>query len=608
MPDGRFLTVRSLVELAQARAERYRDKVAFSFSYNGDDDDVSRLTYRELDARARAIASSLQQQGAAGRRVLVLCRPGLDHIAGFFGCVYAGAVAIPVHERLAPRLTSVVPNAQADFVLATSQTQAKIKAVVDLLAEGQHLRWCVSDGDVGDAESWVPPEADLNAVALVQYTSGSTTSPKGVVLTHANLLDNVEAIRQLWRGDENDVALFWLPQHHDMGLIGGVISPLYVGCTTVLMSPTAFIKRPMRWMEALSRHRATYTVAPNFAYDRCVEASSPEERAALDLSSLSSVMNGAEPVRAETMQAFAEAFAPAGFRPETFNAVYGLAEATVMVSGGSDSAVPLVQHVDRGALQDDRVVEAAPSHPSALTLVGCGRPQGVQRLVIVDIETRRACGPDRVGEIWVSGPSVASGYWGRPQETEQTFAAFVSDTGEGPFLRTGDLGFLRSGELFITGRCKDLIVIRGGNYYPNDIEFTVQQCHPALLSGRGAAFAITPQPGGAEQLVIVQEADRHRIRDVDIRDVMAAVQAAVAEHHGLSVQSFIVVEPMRIPTTSSGKIQRGQCRQQFVDGDFETIAEAHAPLPTNDGGDTEALAKAAALLRLAMVAQQQASR
>jgi acyl-CoA synthetase (AMP-forming)/AMP-acid ligase II len=600
--------MRSLVELAQARAERYRDKVAFSFSYNGDDDEVSRLTYRELDARARAIASSLQQQGASGRRVLVLCRPGMDHIAALFGCFYAGAVAIPVHERLAPRLTSVVPNAQADFVLATAHTQAKIKAALDLLGDGRRLQWCLSDGDADGAENWLPPAADPNAVALVQYTSGSTTLPKGVVLTHGNLLHNLETIRQTWRGDENDVALFWLPQHHDMGLIGGILNPLYVGCTAVLMSPTAFIKRPMRWMEAISRHRATFTVAPNFAYNQCVEQSSAQERAALDLSSLSTAMNGAEPVRAETLRAFADAFAPAGFRPQAFAPVYGLAEATLLVSGDSDSALPVVLHVDRTALKEDRVLDAAPEHSSTVALVGCGRVQGGQQVVIADPETRRECGTDEVGEIWVAGSSVAQGYWARPQETEQSFAAYLSDTGEGPFLRTGDLGFLRSGELFITGRCKDLIVIRGGNYYPNDIEFTVQQSHPALLSGRGAAFAITPRHSGAEQLVIVQETDRERFRGVDVRDVMAVVQAAVTEYHGLGVYSLILVEPMRIPTTSSGKIQRGQCRQQFVNGDFETIAEAHAPLPTNDGGDTEALAKAAALLRLAMVAQQQASR
>jgi acyl-CoA synthetase (AMP-forming)/AMP-acid ligase II len=599
--------MRSLVELAQTRAAHYGDKVAFSFSYNGDGADATRLTYRELDARARAIAAELQSQGASGRRVLVLCRPGLDHIAGLFGCFYAGAVAVPVHERLAPRLTSVVPNAQAEFVLATAQTQARIKAVLDLLTEGRRLRWCLSDGDYPAAHAWRPPEPDPSAVAMLQYTSGSTTTPKGVVLTHGNLLHNLEAIRHTWGGDEDDVALFWLPQHHDMGLIGGILNPLYVGCTTVLMSPTAFIKRPMRWLEALSRCRATYTVAPNFAFEKCIEDSSPEERSALDLSSVATVMNGAEPIRAETISAFADAFAPAGFRPDAFQAVYGLADATLLVSGGSRSSLPIIEHVNRVGLQQDRVIAGAQGDPSTVALVGCGRAQGDQRVAIVDPETRQECGVDEVGEIWVAGPSVAQGYWARPQETEQAFAAYLSDTGEGPFLRTGDLGFLRSGELFVTGRCKDLIVIEGGNHYPHDIEFTVQACHPALNSGRGAAFAIESRTGGAEQLVVLQEADRDRFRELDIRDVMATVEAAVAEHHGLRLQSLVVVEPMALPTTSSGKIQRGRCREQWVGGKFQTVAEAHAALSRNDGEGTS-LARAAAMLKLAVLAQQRAAR
>lgn len=600
--------MRSLVELAQVRAEQYGDKVAFSFSYNGDGADLGELTFADLDSRARSIAADLQSRGASGRRVLVLCRPGLDHIAGLFGCFYAGAIAIPVHERLAPRLTTVVPNAQADFVLATSQTQAKVKAVLDLLVDGRRLQWCLNDAGAGDADGWSPTGPDPNSVAMLQYTSGSTTAPKGVVLTHGNLLHNLEAIRQAWQGDEDDLALFWLPQHHDMGLIGGIFNPLNVGCSTVLMSPTAFIKRPMRWLESISRCRATYTVAPNFAFAKCVEDSTAEERARLDLSSLTTVMNGAEPVRAETMRSFADAFAPAGFRPEAFHPVYGLADATLLVSGGSAADLPVMAHVDRGALQEDRVVEAAPALPSTLTLVGCGRVQGGQRVAIVDPETCRERAANEVGEIWLSGPSVAQGYWARPQETEQAFAAFTAGTGAGPYLRTGDLGFLRGGELFITGRCKDLIVIRGGNYYPHDIEFTVQQSHPALLHGRGAAFAITPRQGRAEQLVIVQEVDSDRFRSVDVRDVMTAVETAVLEQHGVPVQSLVLVAPMRIPTTSSGKIQRGQCRRQYLDREFQTIAEAHAPLPADDGGEDEALAKAAGILKLAMVMQARSSR
>jgi fatty acid CoA ligase FadD32 len=297
-------------------------------------------------------------------------------------------------------------------------------------------------------------------------------------------------------------------------------------------------------------------------------------------------MNGAEPVSVTSLQAFADAFAPAGFRPEAFSPVYGLAEATLLVSGGSNSAVPVVAHIDRVALQQDRVVDAAPDDPTAATFVGCGHPQGGQQVIIVDPETRRPCGPDEVGEIWIAGPSVARGYWGRPEETEQTFSAFLSEADSdqfpGPFLRTGDLGFLRSGELFITGRVKDLITICGGNYYPNDIEQTVQDCHPALLSGRGAVFSVAPGEGSAEQFVVVQEMDRYRIREVKLADVVDAILASIAKHHGISVDTVLLVEPMRIPTTSSGKIQRGQCRQQFLDRELEAVFEWYAPLSPVD--------------------------
>jgi acyl-CoA synthetase (AMP-forming)/AMP-acid ligase II len=602
MSEGTTPAVRTLVDLLRSRAERYRDKVAFSFSYNGDGENSSRLTYRELDIKARAIASELQQQGAAGQRVLVLCGPGLDHVAGFFGCVYAGAVAVPVHQRLAPRLTSVAPDAQAGFALATSETRAKIQAAVDLLAAGRPLRWCVTDAVVGNAESWVPPDIDESATAMVQYTSGSTRSPKGVVLSHGNLLHNLAAIHQAWPGDDHEIATLWLPQHHDMGLIGGILAMVDIGCTSVLMSPTAFIQRPMRWLEAISRHRATMTVAPNFAYDKCVETSNAAERAALDLSSLSTAMSGAEPVHAATLHAFAEAFAPAGFRPEAFLPVYGLAETTLLVSGGSDCALPVLAHLDRTALGEDRIAEAAPDDVTAATLVGCGQPR--QHVVIVDPETHRPCGPDEVGEIWVAGPSVARGYWGKPEETEQTFSAFLSTTGEGPFLRTGDLGFLRSGELFITGRCKDLVVIDGHNYYPNDIEMTVQDCHPAFLTGRGAVFAVTPRPRATEQLVVVQEVDRHRIGEAELTEMVNAIQTAITQHHGIQANSVILVEPLRIPTTSSGKIQRGQCRQQFLDRDLETLAERHEAAPAEN---LEAAAKAAGLIKLAWALQHRAS-
>lgn len=585
MHDDTALTAATLMDLLRQRAATYRDKVAFSFSYNGDGENLTQLTYEELDLRARAIASDLQQQGAAGERVLVLCRPGLDSVAGFFGCIYAGAVAVPVHERLAPRLSSVVPDAHARFALATAETQAKVKAAIDELAEGRDLRWVRTDEDdegAGRAERWAAPDLDPDAIAMVQYTSGSTTTPKGVALTHRNLIHNMESIRQVWHGDDTATSVFWLPPHHDMGLIGAILSMLYVGCTTHLMSPSSFVKRPMGWLEAISRHRATFTAAPNFAYDRCVEDSTAEERAALDLSSLSTAMNGAEPVQAATLERFAEAFAPAGFRPEAFCPVYGLAEATLLVSGGSDSALPVVERIDRTGLQADRVVDAAPGDPSAVELVGCGRPRGGQHVVIVDPVTHRPCGADEVGEIWIAGPSAGWGYWARPDETKETFAAVLPGNSSGPFLRTGDLGFLRSGELFVTGRCKDLVVIRGGNYYPNDIERTAQDCHPVLASGRGAAFAFTPGLGAVEQLVVVQEVHRDRDPTVDLSDVTEAIRTAVTDRFGIEPNSVLLVQHLSIPTTSSGKIQRGQCRQQFLDGEIATVAQWRTPSAPDD--------------------------
>jgi acyl transferase domain-containing protein/acyl-CoA synthetase (AMP-forming)/AMP-acid ligase II/NADPH:quinone reductase-like Zn-dependent oxidoreductase/acyl carrier protein len=566
------------------RAERYRDKVAFDYChYSPSGEEHSRLTYHELDVKARAIASTLQRQGAAGERVLVLCPSGLDFVAAFFGCIYAGAVAVPVHppvrNRVFGRVASIVADAQAGFVLTTAELQAELKAAVDDLARGSSLQWCAADAVIpAAAEEWVMPDVDASATALVQYTSGSTSSPKGVVVTHRNLLHNLDAISRAWgRGDDDAITVFWLPLHHDMGLIGSILEALYVGCTSFLMPPEAFIERPMRWLEAISRHRGTITAAPNFAYELCVERSTVEERAALDLSNWSSAMCGAEPVQAATLQRFADAFGPAGFRPEAFNPVYGMAESTLLVSGRSDWVAPVVRHVDGVALGEQRVVNVPPEHPAATSFVGCGRAQRGHEIVIVDPVTRRPCAADEVGEIWLAGGSVAEGYWGRPAETEETFSAFLADTGRGPFLRTGDLGFQLEGELFVTGRLKDLIVIRGRNYYPEDIEATVQDSHPALLRGRGAAFSETPQSGGSERLIVAQEVDHDRIVDVGVSEVIDAIRTAITEQHEIQPYAVVLLEPLRIPTTSSGKIRRSRCRQRFLDGDLEVFAEWHAP-------------------------------
>ncbi|MGE4427778.1 MAG: amino acid adenylation domain-containing protein, partial [Solirubrobacteraceae bacterium] len=588
MPDDAGSPARTLLDVARQRAGRYREKIAVDYCRYVQAGEIhSRLTYRELDIKARAIASALRRQGAEGERVLVLCPSGLEFVVGFFGCIYAGAIAVPVHppvrDRVIGRVASIVADARAGYVLTTSELQTRLRGAVDDLAGQDSLRWCAVDAvDPAAAAQWVAPDLGPSATAFVQYTSGSTSSPKGVVVTHRNLLANLDAIRAAWgHGNDRAVAVFWLPLHHDMGLIGGVLEALYVGCTSRLMPPEAFIERPLRWLEAISRHRGTITTAPNFAYELCVERSTAAERAALDLSSWTTAMCGAEPVRAATLRRFADAFGPAGFRLEAFNPVYGLAEATLLASGSPDRIAPVVRHLDAVALRERRVIDVGPEHPRATSFVGCGRAQRGHEIVIADPVTRLRCAAGEVGEIWLAGGSVAEGYWGRPAETAETFSGFLAsagaDTGKGPFLRTGDLGFDLDGELFVAGRLKDLIVIRGRNHFPEDIEATAQDSHPALVRGRGAAFSGPPGPGGSERLVVAQEVDRDRIAGPGPDEVIGAIRAAITERHEIQPDAVVLLEPLRIPTTSSGKIRRSSCRQRYLDGDLEVFAEWHAP-------------------------------
>jgi phthiocerol/phenolphthiocerol synthesis type-I polyketide synthase C len=576
------LTSQTFLDLVRQRAETYRHKTAFDYCrYSAEGEQHSQLTFGELDNRARATAAVLQQMGATGERALVLCPSGLDFIVAFFGCIYAGVVPVPVHPpartRVIGRVASIVHDTEARFTVTTAETQAQFQSAIDGMADGPAMQWCAVDEIAASADEWVTPAIEPDTTAMLQYTSGSTGSPKGVVVTHRNLLHNVEAIRTAWGGG-NDRAkgVFWLPLHHDMGLIGGILASIYVGATSFFIPPESFIERPMRWLEAIAKHGGTITAAPNFAYQLCIDHSSPEERAALDLSTMTTAMCGAEPIRAGTLQRFIDAFAPAGFRPQAFDPVYGMAESTLLVSGKADRTAPVVRHLDSDALRNHRIIPVAPESPDSASFVACGQAQPNHETVIVDPATGQPCADDEVGEIWLAGGSVAKGYWGKPAETAQTFSAFLADSGRGPFLRTGDLGFHLDGELFVSGRLKDLIVIRGRNHYPEDIEATVQDSHHALLRGRGAAFSITPVSSPGEQLVVVQEVDRYRVGDIDADEVIAAIRTAVTEHHEIRPHAIVLTEPSTIPTTSSGKIRRSICGQRFLDGDLTSIAQWQA--------------------------------
>lgn len=578
----------TLLDLLLGQAERRPDQVAFRYCPDGDAEQA-RLTYRQLDTRARAIAAGLQRGGAAGQRVLLFSHPGLDSVAGFFGCFYAGAVAVPVDEQWpTKRAAAVIPDARAQFALSTADRQEKLRAKVETLSQGP-LHWATLDEPEADADSWVLPPIDANSPVVLQYTSGSTGSPKGVVLNHRNYLHNLAGMCAAWRlgfdgspSDDPTIGVSWLPNFHDLGFVGGVLAPLYIGGTMVLLSRSSFFMRPIRWMQAMSKYRAEISAAPNLGYHLCVKRSSEQERTGLDLSNWKVAVNGGDPVDAVTLRSFAEAFAPAGFRPEAFLPAYGLAEATLAVTGGSASPTPVVRHIDRGALGEDRAVDTAAENPEAAPVVGCGRPGGGQDVVIVDPDTRRRCSDDEVGEIWVAGPSVAQGYWRKPADTARTFAAFLADTGQGPFLRTGDRGFLHDGELFIVGRCQDLITIDGTHYYPNDIEMTVQACDPVLLAGRGAAFAVQPRWNAVEQLTVVQEVHRHHA--VELGEVIEKIRAAIDTHHKIQAHTVLLVKPMSIPTTTSGKIQRAACREKLLARELTAVAEWRVARPAGQGG------------------------
>ncbi|AUX23898.1 peptide synthetase [Sorangium cellulosum] len=564
----------TLVALLRRRAEQRPSGHAYTFLLDGETDARS-MSYGELDLRARALAAELEDCARAGERALLLVPPGLDFIAAFFGCLYAGLVAVPVplpqRKRGLLRVLAIVRDCRPSVVLTTEAFLGAVAVLRDdpSLAELSHLR-CVAVDTVrdGQGDAWRAPRVTAETVAFLQYTSGSTGTPKGVVLTHGNLLRNELVIQRAFAHSEESVIVGWLPPHHDMGLIGNILQPLYVGVPCVQLSPDQFLMRPRRWLDAISRYRATTSGGPNFAYELCVRKIPPEQRGGLDLGSWKVAFNGAEPIRAATLERFAEAFAPAGFRRDAFYPCYGLAEATLLVTGGAADAPPIVRAVDRAALAEGRAALDPRDPEAGVPLVGCGGSPAGDEVRIVDPETLRACEDERVGEIWAAGASVAQGYWERPEETAATFEARLA-TGEGPFLRTGDLGFFSRGELYVTGRLKDLIIVRGRNLYPQDIELTAEESHPGLRAGGGAAFSV--EVDGEERVVVVQELGRRASAPSDPAELGAAIERAVADRHEVAVHAVVLIKPGSLPRTTSGKVQRRACRGRFLDGSLDAV-------------------------------------
>ena len=566
----------NLVQLVRYRAETEPNEPAFLYLANGVDDEIL-MSNADLDRRARRIAAWLQKRNMYGERALLLYPPGLDFIAAYFGCLYAGVIAVPVYpprrNRSILRIETVAKDAKAAVALTTEEV---IKTANEMLGEAPSLKnmtWlATSTLEAGLEESWGFPDINAESIAFLQYTSGSTGVPKGVILTHGNLLHNSQMIHQGFEHTRTGRGVFWLPSYHDMGLIGGIIQPLYCGRPNIIMSPLSFLQKPFRWLAAITRYRGTTSGGPNFAYDLCVRNISESQLDELDLSSWTVAFNGAEPVLAETMEAFARKFERCGFRYEAFYPCFGLAEGTLIVSGGYVKNRPVVRSLDPKELSTGRAVEVKDSRSRRVVrYVSSGRkilPD--ERIAIVDPETCVECPDSIVGEIWVKSPSNARGYWKAPEATERTFHAKIApkdktDTGESPFMRTGDLGFLLEGELFVTGRIKDLIIVRGVNVYPQDIEMTVQKASEHLRPLGGAAFMVRddselPQ----EHLVIVQELERQFRGDAE--PLFSAIQKAVALEHEIPVKGIVFIKSGSIPKTSSGKIQHHACRNGFLDG------------------------------------------
>ncbi len=563
--------IKNVVNLVRHRARCQPERIVYTFLADGETE-ADRLTYQDLDQSARAIAAQLQQTVSSGDRVLLLYPPGLDFITAFFGCLYASVIAVPAYpprqNQSISRLESITANAQAARALTTTSLLHSLTQQFSTHPILQPLPILATDDiPAALADSWQDTQIEPDAIAFLQYTSGSTGTPKGVMVSHRNLLHNSELIHQRFETTADTVSVSWLPAYHDMGLIGSILQPLYADGSMVLMSPLAFLQKPDRWLNAISRYQATVSGGPNFAYDLCVQKIRPEQLEGVDLSGWEVAFNGAEPVRAETLERFAAKFAPYGFRRESFYPCYGMAETTLLISGGIKAHPPTVCTLDSAALALNRVILSTDQPQGTTQIVAQGQTGLGQKIAIANPHTLTHCQNDEVGEIWVAGASIAQGYWQREEETQATFQAHLADTGAGPFLRTGDLGFLQNGELFVTGRLKDLIIVRGRNYYPQDIEWTVQASHPALRSGCGAVFAI--EKNHQECLIVAQEIERTALRTLDPADVIRTIRAAVSQVHELSVYGVWLLKPASIPKTSSGKISRSACRHAFQTGSLD---------------------------------------
>jgi acyl-CoA synthetase (AMP-forming)/AMP-acid ligase II/acyl carrier protein len=576
----------NLVEIIKHKAQQTPDKLAYIFLRDGETLET-KITYQQLFSQSLFLAQKLREKIPTQSRVLLLYPQGLEFVTAFLGCLIAEIIAVPVYppkgNQKMSRLEAIIEDCQPSLILTTHFLLAKVEDKLGNIIKEKNIE-CIATDNLEETKEIQSINLDSftgDKVAFLQYTSGSTGIPKGVMISHQNILANSAYIQKAFQLTEDSVSVTWLPSFHDMGLIDGILQPLYTGFLGVIMSPEAFLQKPIRWLEAISRYHATHSGSPNLGYELCVQKITDEQKKDLDLSCWVSAYNGSEPVRFSTIENFTNKFKACGFESRYFYPCYGMAEATLMISGGDLEKESVYLDVDGNKLRENLLIKADNKTKNIRRLVGCGHSWLDTEIKIVNSETNIACEDNQIGEIWVSGSSIAQGYWQKPEISQEVFKANLILSNPSlkggnkiispEFLRTGDLGFIHDGELFITGRQKDLIIIWGKNHYPQDIEVTVQNSHQALRGDSGAAFSVDIEIG--EKLVIVQEVRRSYIKQLDIDEIITAIREAVSLEHELQVYAIALIKPASIPKTSSGKIQRYACRQQFLGGNLNLIGE-----------------------------------
>lgn len=572
----------TIVDRLHEHATQQPTATAFRF-LNDHGHETGELSYLQLWQEAHSVASFLKTIATPGSRIMLFFPPGLSYITAFYGCLLAGMVAVPLYPPRrnvkSDRIIKVAQSCQAVIALTTASELTTVKAAWDEQnALGLSLDFYSTDSIAFSPDCDPDLHQDLIDIApatpaFLQYTSGSTGTPKGVIITHENIIANVRHLSLMSSGNKDDKFVNWLPLFHDLGLITAVLWPVYLGAPSTLMAPASFVRDPVAWLKAISHYRGSMCGAPNFSYDLCVDKIADADLNGIDLSCWRVAYNAAEPVRADTLHKFSERFSSHGFTAEAFYPGYGMAEATVFITGGAAALKPLQLTVNRKALAEHRLELVDDAHSFATKIIACGSASFPHDVKIVDPQTTHALEQGKVGEIWFAGPSVSPGYWQLGELSDATFAQkIIDDQSNFAYLRTGDLGVIYRGELFVTGRIKDLIILRGRNYYPQDIELSIAKAHSAIRPGYVAAFSLVDTD--LERLVVVAEIEREFFRSMKADEVVNAIRHRVALEHEVAVDQVVLLKPYKIPVTSSGKIMRRQTRQMLLDGELDMIAQS----------------------------------